>query len=97
MTFMYLMLKNTENGIAVTVVNDGVVPSSLGSANSRWSVGRPFAIYAIDSFDGLEAISTKDLLVEIQQRLSPQELRNRLKWEITTEELLEMLRERLGS
>lgn len=99
MSFMYLHLRYVESG---TVFGSGVRASvettgdlkSLGTSTSRWS-DQPFAVFAIEGFDGLDNISTDDLLARLLERMGAAELQQRLKWKFTTDELIELLRSKI--
>jgi hypothetical protein len=96
MGFMYLHLKSDDQGkIHATVQPDGTLPFvTLGSENTRWS-GRPFAVFQIESFQGLTSIDTRDLELEVINRLGEDGLRSRLASELSTNDLLGMLRDRI--
>jgi hypothetical protein len=94
MTFMYLHLRtNEQGGINAEVKNDGTF-TSLGGPNSQRS-DRPFAVFRIESFEGLSFIDEDMLLIELFKRYSTADLASRLQIRFTDKELLNMLSDRL--
>jgi len=96
MTFMYLQIRTDKEGkLHAVVTNDGNL-RSLGTANSRvagWNA--PVGAFQIDSFDGLDAIQTEDLITEVYKRYSTKELLRSAQIRMTGQEILDLLRERL--
>jgi hypothetical protein len=97
--FQYLALRithgaSTAPGIRAEVRNSGNF--NLGTENSR-NANSPFAVFQIEEFTGLECIKTDDLLNELRNRLTADEIMHRLSHTIPTDTLLAMLRERTES
>jgi hypothetical protein len=96
MSFMYLHLSTSASGgIHALVQNQGVLKvTSLGGPNSQLS-NQPFAVFRIESFDGLEHLSDNELVDEILRRFTTKELLQKLQIHLTSKELLELLVNRL--
>jgi hypothetical protein len=98
MTFQYLHLKVTNSGgIRAEVHNQGTLPQrqSIGTQNSRNSNG-PFQIIQIEEFTGLECIDTADLRDELTKRMTQEKIVQFLAHELTNEQLMEIIRNRLA-
>jgi hypothetical protein len=95
MSFTYLHLFADEGDIYAEVRNSGELTfSSLGGPNSRPSK-RPFAVFALEEFTGLSAIPDRQLLDELFRRYTTKEIASRLNLTLSTDELIELLRQRL--
>lgn len=92
MPFTYLDLHAEDDRILATVSKESKV-RSVGTENSRWSRG-PFATFAIDGFQGIDVISTDDLVEELLERMTAQQLMERLAYAFSTDDLMTMLRKR---
>lgn len=93
---MYLHLRsNREGEIEAEVKNSGELKfSSLGGPSSQMS-DHPFAVFKISEFSGIDCIETDDLYSELIRRCGNSYLLNRLEIDLTNEELVRMLTERL--
>lgn len=92
MGFQYLHLSaNTDGEIYAKVATTG---PSLGSETSRSSKG-PFAVFQIESFTGLPQINNEDLLNELLKRFTIPQLMKRLEWQLSNDELMELIDKRL--
>lgn len=96
MPFMYLHLRaDKERQIHATVKSQGEMKTHhLGTENSRWS-SSPFAVFQLESFDGIECIDTDELVAELRRRMTPKQLMQRIEFQFTSEELLEMVAKRM--
>lgn len=96
MPFMYLHLHASASGkVHALLQNQGVLKvTSLGGPNSQLS-NQPFAVFRIESFDGLENLSDNELVNELLRRFTTKELLQRLQIHLTSKELLELLVNRL--
>lgn len=96
MAFMYLHLRYAHNergygsGVRASVRTDGNL-RSLGTENSRFTE-QPFAVFALSEFDGLENVETGTLIELLLQRMSASDLLKQLKYKLTFDELIELLR-----
>jgi hypothetical protein len=89
---MYIHLRNTTNGVTASIRNNGTL--SVGSESGRLSRG-PFTVIAIDEIDGMENISTPDLIKELQSRLSVQDIMEYFSYQLSDEDIINNLKERL--
>lgn len=92
MGFTYLNLYASDGKITADISCKSTV-RSVGTETSRWSRG-PFATFALDGFSGIEFIDTNDLVEELMQRMTAQQLMERLAYAFSTDELMTMLRKR---
>lgn len=93
MGFTYLDLYDSDGKITADISCKSTVRSA-GTETSRWSKG-PFATFALDGFRGLSVIDTGDLVEELLDRHTVQQLMERLRYAFSTDELLAMLKERM--
>lgn len=92
--FMYLHVSCDKEGrTRAQLKNDGEL-RTLGSSCSRATYA-PVAVFRIDSFTGLDAVGTDDLLGELQRRFSATALMARVAGHLTNGELLDMVRRRM--
>ena len=97
MSFMYLELSvdpEDHGGIRAAVKKYGKLNRSVGSENSRMTHG-PFAVFAIDGFDGLENIDTEELLRELTDRLSAERIIELMGVQLPKEVLLREVERRI--
>ena len=94
--FMYLHLSTDEDGkVHATVQNHGTLKvGSLGGPTSQPSSG-PFAVFKIESLEGADFLSDETLITLLFGRFTTKELMVRLQLNLSTDELLDILRERL--
>ena len=88
-----------DDGIVAEVKNEGQMadrPVSLGTPNSQRSNG-PFAVLKIMEFRGLSCIDEDDLWSELIGRLGEDTIRRKLSNELTKEDLMKILDDRLRS
>lgn len=97
MTFMYLHIRADGDGKVVAEVRTTGELRTLGSSNTRIGVGTtlPIMVARIDEFVGLENIDTDDLFAELFSRLSTKEMMDRIRFQLSDGEVLELLRQRL--
>jgi hypothetical protein len=100
MPFMYLIIDvDVQNGtIRASVKNSGkLLYKTLGTDSARLSNG-PSAVFQIDGFDGIKCINDDDVIEEIKRRFSNQglDLMHKIGIYLTDEELIDMIRERMG-
>lgn len=96
MSFMYLSLWTDKEGKAVAKLqNHGALQfSSLGGPNSR-RTDHPFAVFQIDTFQGIEALDDGELVKELLRRFTTKEILQRLQIHLTSDEILRLLSDRL--
>jgi hypothetical protein len=96
--FMYLELRYDEedHGLRATIKKTGELRShrSVGTEHSRWN--GVAGIFAIDGFDGLDVISTEELLREIMDRLGPERILELMGAQLPKAVLLKELEKRLA-
>lgn len=92
MAFMYLHLFSDGGKIRAQIRNDGKI-SSLGGPHSRDSHA-PFSVMRIEGFAGIECIDDRQLIDELLRRYSSKQLFDKLQFELTNLELLDILRRR---
>lgn len=99
MSFMYLHIRTAPEGHVVASVKTNGDLKSLGSANTRIGVGTdlPIMVVRIDEFDGIDNIDTDDLFTELFSRLSTKEMMDRVRFTLSDDELVNMLRQRIGN
>jgi hypothetical protein len=96
MSFMYLEIwTKAESGVSckvsAKVLKDSNWKHGLGTDIYRLS-HQPIAIFAIDSFDGLENIDSDELWTELFRRMTTKELAKKFGITLTFDELLAELK-----
>ncbi len=99
MSFMYIHLgKDDRSGEIIAVVKThgdlSQASPSVGAENTRLSRS-PFAVFQVDKFVGLENIDTDELVAELQRRMTAAQLMQRIEFQFTSKELLDMVAERM--
>ena len=94
MAFMYVILYKTRDGISAKVSTDGSLQRSVGSENSQLTHG-PFAVFQVHEFTGLENVDTEDLVATLRQRMTVEKLIDHFGYDISNDQLIDMLKRRM--
>ncbi len=96
--FMYLHLYTSPNrsgNVVAKVRNTGYLGKPDIENSQSSSSTTPFAVFRIEEFTGLSCIDIDDIIAEIKNRLSTKQILRKLDMDLTNEDIIEILQERM--